>query len=90
MSNTALKKHSLGAPLEFHQDVIDWFLGKRAGHLSKWLYSTPQFPGDKACGVDAWAKVAEQAKQGSTYYYCQTRRHLVISPRNLFGNSRMA
>jgi L-histidine Nalpha-methyltransferase len=68
MQQTVLKTQATPQSTEFAQDVQDFFSGRRAGHLSRWLYSVPQFPGDKACGVDAWAKVAEEAKQGSPYY----------------------
>lgn len=52
----------------FATDVCDWFSGRRAGHMSKWLYSEPQFQGDRANGAIEWAKAVEQAKNGSPYY----------------------
>jgi len=62
---------------EFTRDVIDFFSGKRAGHLSKWLYSNPRFPGDKACGVDAWAQVAHDARDGSPYYVFRAEEDII-------------
>lgn len=52
----------------FCADTLDLFQKRRSGHMSKWLYSTPQFSGDKACGADVRQRVIEDAKNGSPYY----------------------
>lgn len=61
---------------QFHQeidrdllnDTLDWFSGKRSGHMSKWLYSSAKYEGDKANGAAIWAEVVKGSKAGSPYY----------------------
>jgi len=50
------------------EDTQDWFTGRRAGHMSKWLYSSPEFEGDKVNGANMWANVVRGSKLGSSYY----------------------
>lgn len=71
----------------FAKDVYDLFSGSRAGHMSKWLYSTPQYQGDKACGVNAWAKVAQEAKNGSPYYVFRSEEDVIKSALEKISNT---
>lgn len=52
----------------FLMDTLDWFEKRRAGHMSKWLYSSPLYKGDKANGANIWADVVKGSKAGSPYY----------------------
>ena len=62
---------------EFSQDILDFFQERRAGHLSKWLYSVAQFTGDPVNGTSAWAHVVVEAKQGSPYYPFRDERSVI-------------
>ncbi len=62
---------------EFYQDVCDLFGERRAGHMSKWNYSTPQYAGDKARGAEAWVEAISEAKNGSPYYVFQKERDII-------------
>lgn len=53
---------------DFCMDTLDLFCHRRSGHLSKWLYSSAQFQGDKARGADVRERVIEEARNGSAYY----------------------
>lgn len=75
---SALLKQSVQTELaEFSQDALAWFSGRRSGHMSKWLYSTAQFEGDKACGAEAWTRGVEAAKNGSDYYVFLKERSVI-------------
>lgn len=67
-SPPALLKQQVQAELEFTHDIVEFFSGRRAGHLSKWLYSNPQFEGDKVRGTETWKRGIEEAKRGGDYY----------------------
>ncbi len=61
----------------FLQDTVDWFTGRRAGHMSPWLYSVPQYDGDRANGSVEWAKVVQEAKNGSDYYVFSEEERII-------------
>lgn len=93
--STLLKQNEEKQSVEFRHDVCDWFAGRRAGHMSKWLYSTAQFEGDRACGAEAWKRGVEAAKNGSDYYVFLKEksiiREAVSKLRNVFSKiSRLA
>ncbi len=69
----AIKKENV----EFSRDVCDFFAERRAGHMSRWLYSTTQYSGDKACGAEAWQRAIADAKNGSAYYVFQKEREII-------------
>ncbi len=58
-------------------DTLDLFQRRRAGHMSKWLYSSPHFKGDKACGADVRQRVIEEAKNGSAYYVFRDEESII-------------
>jgi uncharacterized SAM-dependent methyltransferase len=62
---------------DFSQDVRDFFGERRSGHLSRWLYATSHFAGDKADGAGAWTRVIDAAKKGSPYYVFQKERDII-------------
>lgn len=64
---------------EFLNDVKDFFSERRAGHLSKWLYSDPLYPGDKACGAVVWQRIIEDARNGSDYYVFRDEEEIINS-----------
>lgn len=61
----------------FSQDVLDWFTFKRAGHMAKWLFSSPKYPGDKACGALVWGHLIEEAQKGSPYYIFNDEQQVI-------------
>ncbi len=77
MARTALQTDLSQNRNAFSQDILDFFQERRAGHLSKWLYSVPQFPGDPVNGTSAWAHVVVEAKQGSPYYPFRDERSVI-------------
>lgn len=77
MSHAALKQQIAYKDGAFAQEVIDFLRGNRSGHLSKWLYSVPMFPGDRANGSEAWAQVAHEAKQGGPYYVFRDEERII-------------
>jgi hypothetical protein len=77
MSGHLIKETEQLQNAEFLQDVADFFAMRRSGHLSKWLYSNPKFEGDKACGVDAWEKVARAARNGDAYYVFRAEKAII-------------
>lgn len=91
MTGKAQVRESAGIQAEFSQDIADFFAGRRAGHLSKWLYSNPQFEGDKARGAETWKRVIEAAKHGSDYYVFLKEksiiRHAVPRLKDIFSQS---
>ena len=38
----------------FFNDTLDWFSGKRHGHMGKWQYLEPKSPTDPCCGNELW------------------------------------
>lgn len=62
---------------ELLQDVCDLFSGRRAGHMGKWMYSYPLNQDDPVRGVELWAKVIADAKNGSPYYVFNDERALI-------------
>jgi len=61
----------------FSEDTVDWFRKQRSGHMAKWLFSSPKFDGDKACGATVWEKVIAQAKTNSDYYVFQDELSII-------------
>lgn len=62
---------------ELLQDACDLFAGRRAGHMGKWMYSYPLYENDPVRGAELWAKVVEDAKNGSPYYVFNDERALI-------------
>lgn len=62
---------------EFLHDVRDFFSGRRAGHMSNWLYAEANFEGDKAAGGVLWQEVIEQARADGIYYVFQKERDII-------------
>lgn len=62
---------------ELLRDTLDLFSNRRAGHMGKWMYSYPLFEGDPVRGAELWAKVIENAKNGSPYYVFNDERTLI-------------
>lgn len=63
----------------FYDDVVDWFHLARVGHMAKWLFSSPEFEGDKACGATIWEKVISSAKSGSPYYIFKDEQEIIAA-----------
>jgi uncharacterized SAM-dependent methyltransferase len=63
----------------FSKDIRDFFSERRAGHLSKWLYSTPRFKGDPISGAEGWQHVIQEAKNGSSYYIFQDEKEIITT-----------
>jgi uncharacterized SAM-dependent methyltransferase len=52
----------------FLADMQDLFARRRFGHVGKWRFSQPLFPGDPVNGIEIWNRIAERTRSGGKYY----------------------
>lgn len=60
--------------IEFVNDLIDLFEGKKSGHLAHYHYSEPLFSGDKVNGAYLWDQVI---RNSSAYYQFESENSLI-------------
>jgi uncharacterized SAM-dependent methyltransferase len=61
----------------FLADMQDLFSGRRFGHVGKWRFSEPLFPGDVVNGIQIWNRLTERAKNGGKYYIFSDEVNLI-------------